>query len=128
MSDIALGLKEQSLEAFADGLNASYMSQWKNLGLYDDDVQGWGEAFHQAVTRTLESGASIHFNLSGLNITEALSGDPLHWVGRYTAWELQQIVRSRIWFVRTTFYLDGKSLSPPELAQAGIFAPPQEST
>ena len=128
MGDIALGLKEQSLEAFADRLNASYMSQWKDLGLFDDDVEGWGEAFRQSVTRTLEAGASIHFNLTGLNITEALEGDPAHWVGRYTAWELQQIVRCRAWFDRTTFYLHTKVLDSAELAALGIVTPARNST
>ena len=84
MSDIALGLKEQSLVAFADGLNASYMSQL-------------GRAFRQAISRILEATASFHFNRTGLNITEALLVDPAHRVGRSTAWEFQQIVRCPTW-------------------------------
>jgi hypothetical protein len=60
-------------------------------------VTGWGEAFYQAVTRTLASGGRIHFALDGLDIAEALKGDPEIWGDRYTAWELQQIVRNESW-------------------------------
>ncbi len=98
MPDIALGLKDQDLIAFASAVNAAEMSRWRELGLYDEDVEGWGHAFQQAVERTLSAGGKIHFNLTGLDIAEALAGDPGCWVGRYTAWELQQIVGNGQWF------------------------------
>jgi hypothetical protein len=120
MADIALGMKEAGLEAFAAMLNASYMSQWLDLGLYDDDVEGWGEAFFQAVTRTLSVGGRIHFCLDGLDIAEALNGDPNIWSDRYTAWELQQIVRNLEWFESTHFYLNGELLNSERLVDIGI--------
>ena len=84
MIDIALGLfsdgRDADLAAFAREVNASYMSQWRDMELFDDDVEGWGQAFEQVVTRTLARGGRIHFNLTGLNIGEALGGDPDVWV------------------------------------------------
>jgi hypothetical protein len=124
MSDIALGLADKGLEAFAADRNASYMSQWRDLGLYDDNAEGWGEAFAQVVMNTLAIGGRIHFNLTGLNILEALAGDPQQFVGRYTSYELQQIVRNRRWFLQCTFYLHGRSLTLEDLASLGITQPP----
>jgi hypothetical protein len=84
MIDIALGLfsdgRDADLAAFAREVDASYMSQWRDMELFDDDVEGWGQAFEQVVTRTLARGGRIHFNLTGLNIGEALGGDPDVWV------------------------------------------------
>ena len=121
--DIALGLRIDEgggLEAFAATVNASYMSQWAAMGLYDDDVAGWGEAFAQVVTRTIVGGGRIHFNLTGLDIRAALRGDPELWVGRYTAWELQQIVRNSEWFAKTFFYLDGAILTTEQADALGV--------
>jgi hypothetical protein len=69
----------------------------------------------------------VHFELSGLNIKEALSGDPSVWVGRYTAWELQQVVGSSSLFNRTKFYLRGVQQTPAQIAQMGIRPPISES-
>src|SRR5438128_197734 len=118
MSDIALGL-----EAFAAHVNASYMSQWLALGLYDEDVEGWGQAFEQALSRTLVAGGRFHFNLTGLDIADALKGDPSRWVDRHTAWELQQVVGREDWFANTIFYLDGSVLTLEQLAEHGIRPP-----
>jgi hypothetical protein len=87
MADIALGMQSgddiPGLEWFAAQVNALPMSRWLEVGLYDDDVEGWGPAFHQAVTRTLDAGYRIHFSLDGVSIREALGGDSALWVGRY---------------------------------------------
>ncbi len=124
MIDIALGLfsdgRDADLAAFARGVDASYMAQWREMELFDDDVEGWGQAFEQVVMRTLARGGRIHFNLTGVNIEEALRGDPDIWVGRYTAWELQQIVRNRDWFASTVFYHNGIALTASEAAALGI--------
>ena len=64
----------------------------------------------------------VHFNLTGLDIADALAGDPNRWVGRYTAWELQQIVRRADWFERTTFYIDGVALTSEMKASVGLNA------
>src|ERR1022692_3346910 len=111
MSDIALGIKEHGLEAFAASVNASFMSQWIKLGLFDATEKSWGRAFEQALTKTFAAGGRFHFNLTGLEIADALKGDPETWVDRYTAWELQQIVRNLAWFDNTVFYLGGSLLS-----------------
>jgi hypothetical protein len=123
MHDIALGMQELGLQAFANKVNALSMSEWTKHGLFDEDEDSWGRAFEQALTRTLACGGRFHFDLSGLNIAEALAGDPEIWVGRYTAWELQQIIRNSTWFSNTLFYLNGKQLLARELDSIGI--PPQ---
>ncbi len=124
MIDIALGLfsdgRDADLAAFARQHNASYMSQWREMGLFDRDVRGWARAFEQVMARTLARGGKIHFNLAGLNIEEALDGDPAEWVGRYTAWELQQIIRNASWFNDTIFYLGGEVLQTSQLSALGI--------
>jgi hypothetical protein len=122
MCDIALGLSGAGLEQFAARLNASYMSQWAELGLYED-VEGWGPAFHQVVLNTLRVGGRIHFNLNDVNIAEALAGNPEEYVGRYTSYELQQILLDRAWFNSTVFYIDGTPLTPEQLAAVGITQP-----
>ena len=101
MCDIALGMQESGLEAFAARLNASPMGQWKELGLYDENEDSWRRAFEQALNTTLAAGGRFHFNLTGLDIIGALAGDANWWVDRYTAWELQQIVRNGAWLQNT---------------------------
>jgi hypothetical protein len=101
-------------------VQGSHSRQWKQLGLYDSNVKGWGEAFKQAMDRTIAKGGRIHFDLTDVNIKDALSGDPNIWVDRYTSWELQQIVRNEKWFNQTTFYLNGKTLARKELDSMGI--------
>jgi hypothetical protein len=96
------------------------MAQWREMELFDQDVQGWGQAFEQVVSRTLARRGRIHFNLTGIDIQEALRGDPEVWVGRYTAWELQQIIRRPEWFHQTTFYRDGLQLTAAETAALGV--------
>ena len=91
--DIALGIAEPGGRAFAESVGAAFFRDWQALGLFDRaTVQGWGGAFEQAVGTTLRAGGRIHFDLTGLRIEEALAGDASTWVGRYTAWELQQVV------------------------------------
>jgi hypothetical protein len=120
MCDIALGMKDAGLEAFAEFVKAAHVGKWKDLGLYDDDIEGFGPAFYQVVPRTLQARGRIHFNLTAVDIAEALRGDAKIYVDRYTAWELQQIVGNAIWFGNTTFYLDGAPLSTAQLEKLGI--------
>ena len=92
MGDIACGKQHLGLDEFAASVNAAAMKQRPELGLYDPDaVSGWGEAFRQVVKNTLAAGGKIHFNLDGVDIRDALRGDPNIFVGRYTEYELQQI-------------------------------------
>jgi hypothetical protein len=120
MSDIALGMQEHNLEEFAAGVNASYMDQWKDLGFYDETEESWGRAFEKVLTKTLAVGGRFHFNLTGLDVAEALKGDPEIWVDGHTAWELRQIVRNHQWFGNTLFYLDGSLLTPEQVKSLGI--------
>jgi hypothetical protein len=122
MGDIALGLKEAGLVEFAAQRNAAHMGHWEELGLYED-AEGWGDAFRQAVTKTLKADCHIHFNLTGMDIAEALRGDPEIFVGRYTSYELQQVLLHEPWFHNTTFYLDGESLTIEQLRTLGITPP-----
>jgi hypothetical protein len=77
MPDIALGLQDHGLEEFAASVGAIHMGQWVDFGLYDvDEIDGsWGRAFELTLTRVLEGGGRFHFNLTGLNIGDALKGD-----------------------------------------------------
>jgi hypothetical protein len=58
-----------------------------------------------------------------LDIQHALAGDPETWVGRYTAWELQQIVLRRDFFDMTDFYLHGRRITKDEAETLGIVRP-----
>jgi hypothetical protein len=102
------------------------MGQWADRGLFDEDEDSWGRAFEQALTGTLAAGGRFHFSLDGLDIAEALQGDPEVWVFGHTAWELRQIVRRSEWFGNTLFYLDGKLLTPQDVSALGI-APHKET-
>jgi hypothetical protein len=90
-NDIALGLREQddereALATFANIVNASWMDEWRDLGFYEEgEFEGWGGAFYRVLEITQYRGGRIHFNLTGLDIKDALDGDPAIWVGRYTA-------------------------------------------
>ncbi len=128
MCDIALGIQEQGLQDFAASVNAFHMGQWVERGLYDEEeIEGsWGRAFELALTRTLAAGGRFHFNLTGLDIFDAMKGDPAVWVFGHTAWELRQIVRNSEWFNNTLFYLDGKVLTPEATLALGI-APHNET-
>jgi hypothetical protein len=118
--DIALGIKQSGLADFAQNVGASHCCQWQGLGLYDPAVEGWGAAFTQAVTRTLQGGGRIHFSLDGLKISEALAGPIDEWVGRYTAWELQQVVTNPVLRAATTFYENGVECTAARLAELGL--------
>lgn len=124
MDDIALGVQfvggESNLSEFAEFVAAAPMSEWAALALYDEHVEGWGQAFEQVMTRTLAAGGRIHFELSGLDVGDALRGDPMVWVGRYTAWELQQIVSRQDWFSATSFYLRRRLLEHDVIERLGI--------
>jgi RHS repeat-associated protein len=114
---IALGHFHAGLEQFAESMGASQSRQWQSLGLFDEGLPGWGSAFEQAMNRTIQGGGRVLFNLTGVNIPEALSGDASVWVGRYTQWELQQVVGNPTYRAATDFYLNGSKLSPAEAGQ-----------
>jgi hypothetical protein len=123
--DIACGIRlddDQNpvLAAFAKKVNASYIEQWADLGLYDEHVATFALAFQQVVSRTIAKGGRIHFNLARLDVPEALAGDPDDWMGRYTAWELQQVVRNPEWLAKTTFYQNDAVLNDQALTALGI--------
>jgi hypothetical protein len=127
--DIALGKQDQedekeNLAAFAKTVNASWMDEWMELGYYEEgEFEGWGGAFDRVMELTLQRGGRIHFNLTGIDIQDALAGDPSIWVGRYTAWELQQVVLRLELFDITSFYLNGKRLSVEDVEALGIVRP-----
>ena len=60
MCDIALGINRAGLEDFAVKRNASYMSQWAEMRLYED-AEGWGSAFYQVMVNTLKRRGSRSF-------------------------------------------------------------------
>lgn len=92
------------------------MEQWVDLGLYSAAETSWGAAFQSAMTKTIEAGGRVHFNLAGLDIGAAMAGDAGTWVGRYTAWEFQTIATTPAFREATTFYLDGIKYSWSEVA------------
>jgi hypothetical protein len=71
---------------------------------------------------TLQRGGRIPFNRTGIDIQDALAGDPSIWVGRSTAWELQQVVLRLELFDVTYFYFNGKRLSV-EVCRGVCFVP-----
>src|SRR5579859_908143 len=126
--DIACGIRhdqEQNpvLANFAQKVKASYIEQWLDLGLYDEDVGNFALAFEQVMTRTIAKGGRVHFNLNGVDVAGALAGNPEEWMGRYTAWELQQIVKKPNWLAQTIFYLNNVPLSPEQVEALGISFP-----
>jgi hypothetical protein len=127
--DIALGKQDQEderegLAEFAKTVNASWMDEWVDLGYYEEgDFEGWGGAFDRVMELTQQRGGTIHFNLTGVDIQDALAGDPSYWVGRYTAWELQQIVLRPALFAITKFYLNGSNLAIEDLERLGLVRP-----
>lgn len=122
MCDIALGMQDHGLTTFAARVNAFHMGQWVERGLYDEEeIEGsWGRAFELALTRAVAAGGQFHFNLAGLDIADALRGDPAVWVHGHTAWELRQIVRNPAWFANTRFYFDEELLTPDKVSELGI--------
>ena len=118
--DIALGTQKSGAAEWAASRGVAYFKDWKALGLYDSNVRGWGEAFHQAMGRTIAGGGKVHFELADLNVAEALAGDSSMWVGRYTAWELQQVVANPAYRAATTFYMKGVEMKAGALKALGL--------
>lgn len=103
---------------------APFYSDWAKLGIYNSaNFKRWGDAFKYITDKVIGSGGKIHFELQGLDIPGALAGDASIWVGRYTAWELQQITQSASLFKNTVFYLNGVKQTAKQLAKLGIKAP-----
>jgi hypothetical protein len=90
------------------------------LGLHDAPAGRFDIAFEQSLNNVVARGGRIKFNLNSLDVPSALASDPAVRVGRYTEWELQQIVRNGAWFGATDFYLNGRLLSAEELRRLGI--------
>jgi RHS repeat-associated protein len=123
---VTLGMmkNEGASVATAAKVGAPYYSEWANLGIYNPShFEGWGGAFKFVTDKVLSTKGTIHFELHGLNISDALAGDPNIWVGRYTAWELQQVTNSTRLFNNTIFYLHGVRQTAKQLAELGIKAP-----
>ncbi len=76
------------------------------------------------MNKTIGGGKKAHFELEGVNINDALTGNPAKWITdagtRYTEWELQTIMRRPDFFKNTEFYLKGKKLTPAEVEGLGI--------
>lgn len=108
------------LEQFSENIGAANMHRWKELGLYDDGVNGWGRAFMQAMNRTKARGSRAHFDITGLDIAKAKAGNPASWQDSFTAFEFRAILRRNDWFGMTDFYRNGVKLTPQELIDLGI--------
>ena len=90
-------------------------------GLYGDVPPGrFDIAFQQTLDNVVARGGRIKFNLESLDVSKALAGDPNFRVGRFTEWQLQQIVRNKSWFSATDFYLGGKPLDAAGKAAKGL--------
>jgi len=90
------------------------------LGLHNAPKGCFDIAFQQTLDNITGNGGRIKFNLDSLNVKNALGGNPLDRVGRYTEWELQQIVRNQGWFGATDFFLNGQKLTMEQLLESGI--------
>lgn len=122
--DVALGLRTidgaESLGPFGARLGASTSDDWARLGLHNAPEGRFDIAFQQTLDNITGNGGRIKFNLDSLNVKNALGGNPLERIDRYTEWELQQIVRKKGWFNATDFYLNGQKLSLEQLLELGI--------
>lgn len=121
--DISLGIRRQHggmLEEFSERIGAPEMSRFKELGLYDEGVNGWGRAFMQIMNRTKAAGGRAHFDLTGVDIARAKAGNPASWQDSYTAFEFRSILRRRDWFEITDFYRHGTKVTPQEMIDLGI--------
>jgi RHS repeat-associated protein len=124
--DVTMGMvkNEGASLATAAKTGAPYYSEWAKLGIYNPaNFKGWGDAFKYITDKVIASGGKINFELKGLDIPTALAGDANIWVGRYTAWELQQITKSATLFKNTEFYLNGVKQTTEQLIKLGIKAP-----
>ena len=108
--DIALGMQASKagggagqLDRFAEAVKAASMKVWEKLGLYSSSIPDgrFDLVFEQVMNNTVKGGGRIHFDLTGLDVAKALAGDPMERVGRYTAWELQQISGNSTWLKNT---------------------------
>ena len=126
--DIALGMQASAkgggtgqLARFSEAVKGANMHVWEKLGLVSKVPEGrFDIAFKQVMDRTVATGAKVHFDLTGLDVPAALAGNPAERVGRYTAWELQQISNNASWLKNTTFYQNGKALTAQAVEALGI--------
>ncbi|SFP79758.1 RHS repeat domain-containing protein [Parafilimonas terrae] len=124
--DITLGMMKNggATAATAAKTGAPFYTEWANLGIYNPShFEGCGGAFKFVTDKVIASKGTVHFELSGLNIQEALAGDANIFVGRYTSWELQQVISDVTLFKNTSFYLNGVKQTTKQLSELGIKAP-----
>jgi hypothetical protein len=95
---------------------------WKLAGLCDKGVKSFDIALQQTLDNVVSRGGRVKFNLDSLDVAKALAGDAtaMGRFGRYTEWELQQIVRNKRWLGATDFFLDSKKLTESEILPLGI--------
>jgi hypothetical protein len=120
---VTLGLSNNggASQATAILTKAPYYAEWEAAFIYNSkNFEGWGAAFKYVTDKVMATKGSIHFELSGLNIGEALSGNPSIFVGRYTSYELQQIIANPKLFSNTTFYMNVVEQTAEQLAKLGI--------
>jgi RHS repeat-associated protein len=131
VKNIALGLSrhpktgEDILENFAKNVGGHRYRDWAKVGLTDEI--NFVNKFYQATYRTIQDGGRIKFNLDFLNLDDALSKprffDPYNFNGRggrFTDWELQQVIHNKLLYENTDFYIGLERLSSRDLVEFGI--------
>jgi hypothetical protein len=122
--EIVLGKQGGPVERLAEQVGGQHFKQAGAAGVFDPAAGGWGSAFVKWMNKTIGGGKKAHFELEGVNINDALTGNPAKWITdagtRYTEWELQTIMRRPDFFKNTEFYLKGKKLTPAEVEGLGI--------
>jgi hypothetical protein len=125
-ADLALGRRAAGLDKFAKQFNAAHMGNWVERKLVTTLENtgrraGFEELFPRIVNETLERGGKLRFNLTKVNVRQALASKSASAMDDYTAWELRQIVANKEWLKNTVFYLNGRRLAKNELKRMGIY-------
>lgn len=99
------------------GREVSYYREWvPNRWVMTN--RGWPAAFYQMAE---QARGTIHFNLDGIDIRRILKNpSPTNAVGRYTAWEFEQILGNKELYRRTVWYQNGRPVSQATLNRLGI--------
>jgi len=119
---VTIGRKYEGVAAnTAEKVGAPYYTEWEQAGIYNiKDFEGWGEAFKYVTNKVISSKGKIHFELAGIDIRKALAGNPTEFVGRYTEYELQQVILDLNLFKNTEFYLNGVKQTANDLKNLGV--------